>query len=206
MTNILFHYIHRDEGNSKDFLTVVLENPDNLPLDAIEARIKRLLVDGVFFVPNSIGLPRSDYADPSDWHEFDHIEESDSFLSTIQFPLMTVGQLIDRLQNEQRSVKNQRRSEKTVVSLLQFLKNLRGVLGDVVKSGGNGKIVMVFNKEDWSLLLETLELDAKSEIFESNLRESILLALGRSKLIDIAPLKKIWRKIPYLQADVMKMR
>jgi hypothetical protein len=119
---------------------------------------------------------------------------------------MTVGQLIDRLQNEQRSVKNQRRSEKTVVSLLQFLKNLRGVLGDVVKSGGNGKIVMVFNKEDWSLLLETLELDAKSEIFESNLRESILLALGRSKLIDIAPLKKIWRKIPYLQADVMKMR
>ncbi|MFZ5883988.1 MAG: hypothetical protein ACOYYI_09440 [Chloroflexota bacterium] len=206
MTNILFHYIHRDEGNSKDFLEVVLENPDNLSLDAIEARIKRLLVDGVFFVPNSIGLPHSDYADPSDWHEFDRIEESDSVLSTIQFPLMTVGQLVDRLQNEQRSVKNQRRSEKTVASLLQFLKNLRGVLGDVVKSGGNGKIVMVFNKEDWSLLLETLELDAKSETFEPNLRESILLALGRSEPIDITPLKKIWRKIPYLQANVVKMR
>ncbi len=48
---ILFHYIHRDEGNWKDHLEVVLENPDNLTLDVIEARIKRLLVDGVFLSP-----------------------------------------------------------------------------------------------------------------------------------------------------------
>ena len=36
MTTILFHYIHRDEGNWKDHLEAAIDNPNNLPLDEIE--------------------------------------------------------------------------------------------------------------------------------------------------------------------------
>jgi hypothetical protein len=63
---------------------------------------------------------------------------------------------------------------------------------------------MVFNDGDWEILSETLDLDARSGNFDSDLRKDILRALDRMVSIKIDPLKALRRKIPYLEARTSK--
>src|SRR5260221_10785134 len=94
MTTILFHYLHRDEGNWKDHLNAVIDNPNNLPLEEIESRIKSALIDGNYFYHREVGLLGSDYVGNNESHEFACVEE----ISPRTDFLFTVEELLEKLE------------------------------------------------------------------------------------------------------------
>lgn len=211
MTNILFSYMHRDEGNYKDHLEAVIENPNNIPLNEIEKRIKDTLIDGEFFHHDQIGLPRSEYAESGHWHEFVSIEQCNPILSTVQFPLMTVEALLDNFE----SAKKGREKLKTrqigpfvpkrlAVSWLEFLGEMRQDVETITNACKGNKTVMVFNDGDWEILSETLELDAHSGNFDKDLRKDILRALDRAFTIEVAPMRELRRKVRRLEDKTQK--
>lgn len=200
MTTILFYYLHRDEGNWKDHLKAVIDNPNNLPLAEIERSVKSNLIDGEFFIPKRIGLQNSEHADPSDWHEYDSIESIDYD----PVFLMTVEELLERLQYARRPEPKVYQVPsfvpiRLVVSWLEFLRETHQSIEIITNACKGKKTVMVFNDGDWEILSETLDLDARSGNFDNELRKDILRALDRAVTIEIDPLKALRRKIPYLE-------
>jgi len=205
MTTILFHYLHRDEGNWKDHLNAVINNPNNLPLDEIECSVKSNLIDGEFFIPKRIGLQNSEHADPGDWHEYDSIESID-YDPVFQ---MTVEELLERLQHARRPAPKVHQVPRFIpihlaVSWLEFLRETRQSIEIITNACKGKKTVMVFNDGDWEVLSETLDLDARSGNFDNELRKDILRALDRAVTIEIDPLKALRRKIPYLETRTSK--
>ena len=72
MTNLILHYLYRDEGNWKVRLSVCVQNPAGTTAEEAEEMIRQRLVDREFFHPEKIGL---EYAvEQPDWHEFDCVE------------------------------------------------------------------------------------------------------------------------------------
>jgi hypothetical protein len=91
------------------------------------------------------------------------------------------------------------------VSWLEFLRETRQSIEIITHACRGKKTVMVFNDGDWEILSETLDLDARSGSFDKELRKDILRALDRTVTIEIAPLKTLRRKIPYLEARIRKI-
>lgn len=205
MTTILFHYLHRDEGNWKDHLEAVVDNPNNLPLDEIESRIKSALIDGEYFYPRDIGLLPSEYAESGDWHEFDCIEETRSRIDFV----FTVEELLERLDRVKPTPQVHKIPRfipiQLAVAWLEFLRETRQSIEIITHACRGKKTVMVFNDEDWEILSETLDLDARSGNFNKELRKDIVRALDRAVTIEIAPLKTLRRKIPYLESRIRKI-
>lgn len=202
MTKIIFHYLHRDEGNLKDHLYAVMDNPNNLPLDEIEKRIKGALIDGVWFTPKPVGLEKSNFADPGDWHEFDSIE--DTQCSDVERSIdsqFKVDEFIKILEQARRPLSPMVIhkipafvSIRLSVSMLEFIRETRQSLGIILNVCKGKKTVMVFNDGDWEILSETLDLDAQSGNFDNELRKDISRALDRATTIDINPLRTIrWK-------------
>ena len=90
------------------------------------------------------------------------------------------------------------------VSWLEFLRETRQSIEIITNACKGKKTVMVFNDEDWEILSETLDLDARSGNFDNDLRKDILTALDRAVTIEIDPLKALRRKIPYLGTRTSK--
>lgn len=206
MTTILFHYLHRDEGNWKDHLNAVIDNPNNLPLEEIEVRIKSALIDGSYFYHRDVGLLGSDYAGNNDWHEFACVEET-SLRTNFLF---TVDELLERLERVKPAPPKVHKVPcfipiRLAVSWLEFLRETRQSIEIITNVCKGKKTVMVFNDGDWEILSETLDLDARSGNFDSELRKDILRALDRSVTIEVDPLKSLRRKIPYLEARIRKI-
>jgi len=74
--NLKFEYLYRDAGNYKQFGFIVLANPTQISPDKATFLIKPYLLDGEFFYPDKILVPRlQNYEfDPEmdhDWYEFE---------------------------------------------------------------------------------------------------------------------------------------
>jgi len=205
MTTILFHYLHRDEGNWKDHLKAVIDNPNNLPLDEIESRIKSALIDGEYFYHRDLGLLPSEYAESADWHEFNCIEETKPRTDFV----LTVDELLERLERAKPAPLKINKIPSFVpihlaVSWLEFLRETHQSIEIITNACKGKKTVMVFNDGDWEILSETLDLDARSGNFDKELRSDILRALDRAVTIEIDPLKTLRRKILYLEVRTKK--
>ena len=72
--NILFQYLHRDDGNYKTYGEIIFANREGLSLEEAERILREKLIDSEFFYPSKNGIPlfaehrNSLYF--SDWHEF----------------------------------------------------------------------------------------------------------------------------------------
>ncbi len=78
-SNIKFNYLYRDGGNSKVWGSEIFSNPDSLPLNEVEERIRKSLIDGEFFDPKFWKVKRLKHDDwipelDHTWNEFDSIE------------------------------------------------------------------------------------------------------------------------------------
>ncbi|MCT4590159.1 MAG: hypothetical protein N4A71_20195 [Carboxylicivirga sp.] len=58
MQNIQFDYLYRDEGNYKDFASIVYRNPNKLSIDFVENLIQQNLIEDTWFDPDKWGIPR----------------------------------------------------------------------------------------------------------------------------------------------------
>ncbi|MEM9337485.1 MAG: hypothetical protein AAGA66_02070 [Bacteroidota bacterium] len=80
--NLKFEYLYRDSGNYKQFGCLVLRNPTDIKPETATKQIKRLLIDGEFFYPDKVQVPRleSYEFDPEmdhDWYEFEKFSLTD---------------------------------------------------------------------------------------------------------------------------------
>lgn len=79
--NVMFSYMYRDAGNFKQYGEVIFANPDQLPLQSAEEAIRRVLIDGQFFVPTNWSIPLiSGFAfDPDldhSWYEYTELSST----------------------------------------------------------------------------------------------------------------------------------
>jgi hypothetical protein len=73
--NLKFEYLYRDAGNYKQFGCVVLKNPTQIRPDTAKDIIKPYLIDGEFFYPDKVQVPRLENYEfepemDHDWYEF----------------------------------------------------------------------------------------------------------------------------------------
>lgn len=57
MTHLILHYLHRDEGNWKDYFEACIQNPTGCTAQQAEGMIRECLIDGEYFYPQKVGLP-----------------------------------------------------------------------------------------------------------------------------------------------------
>lgn len=94
-TNIRFHYLYRDSGNYKKFGHRDYSNPENLTIEEAEKQIRKHLIDGEFFYPEQVGIPKfrfHRYIDDYSWYEFESLERVEGRCSRV-----TIGELIEKL-------------------------------------------------------------------------------------------------------------
>ena len=72
--NILFQYLHRDEGNYKTYGEIIFTNKENVSPEEAERILREKLIDFEFFYPLENGIPlfpeHSGSLYFSDWYEF----------------------------------------------------------------------------------------------------------------------------------------
>ncbi len=184
MTNIRLYYLHRDQGNWKDYLDVVLSNPENLPLEVIEREVRKCLIDGDYMYAGLTGIPESVYSERGNWHEFDRLEPA----AEDENVRMSVDQFLGRLEKAKpRPIKVHKISKaipiRLAVSWLEFLRELRACLIAVLCVIHGDTVVRTWPRDDWALLEETLRMDAQSSAFEPGLRKDIGRALEHGQEI-----------------------
>ena len=195
MTNLILHYLYRDEGNWKTRLSVCVQNPAGYLPEEAEEMFRQRLVDREFFHPEKIGL---EYAvEQPDWHELDCVENDSE---GAQKPIaMTLETLLEKL--EASNHLHPKDSALPAVpmrmkdSLLEFMRDLRQTMGLILKLVHKDSVALVLrNYEDWRLIEETLRLDAESGNFDRDLRKDLERALNGAKDIpdvhaSLAPLR-----------------
>ena len=214
MSNLIIHYLHRDEGNWKDHLNVCIQNPAGYPVNEAEQMIRELLIDQEYFYPEEIGLEKSKFAKRGDWHEFESLEMAADESKPIA---MTIKSLLDKLRNSNQNFLNARPINVhkipagipvgLTISWLEFLRETRAYLSTIISLIRKDSVVVVFKSDDdWNLVEETLRLDANSGNFEGDLRKSILHALnGMKELVGFPDfIKKLYRKSDDLQKKAEK--
>ncbi len=82
--NIKFQYRYRDYGNFKNYNSVIFRNGDNLPVEAIDKIISKVLLRDTSFEASRLNVPEMFFKnfpyDPElDWpmHEYCGVEETD---------------------------------------------------------------------------------------------------------------------------------
>jgi len=195
MTNLILHYLYRDEGNWKVRLSVCIQNPAGYTSEEAEEMIRQRLIDREFFHPEKIGL---EYAvEQPDWHELDCVENDSE---GVEKPIaMTFETLLEKL--EASTNLHPKASALPAVpmrmkdSLLEFMRDLRQTMGLILKLVHKDSVALVLrNYEDWRLIEETLRLDAESGNFDRDLRKDLERALNGAKDIpdvhaSLAPLR-----------------
>jgi len=81
--NILVEYLYRDAGNNKIWGDVVFSNRMNLDVSVLEGDLKNALIDGDFFIAESVALPslrfeRYDEDLDHGWHEYFSIKKTEN--------------------------------------------------------------------------------------------------------------------------------
>ncbi len=84
--NIRFEYLYRDPSHQKYWGDVVFANPNNIAIGGVIAAAQDALVEGCYFLPGALGLPRlnaTGYTGERNhiWHEahsFSHSHEHPS--------------------------------------------------------------------------------------------------------------------------------
>lgn len=74
---VKFNYLHRDSGNWKKFGCKRFSNPEKLPLQEIETKIRQNLIDGMYFYPEKVGIKKFKFhrfCDDYSWYEFESVE------------------------------------------------------------------------------------------------------------------------------------
>jgi len=71
MTNLILHYLHRDEGNWKDRFEACIQNPAGCTAEQAEQMLRECLIEREFFYPEKVGLS---FSVATDWHELDCVE------------------------------------------------------------------------------------------------------------------------------------
>ncbi len=184
MTNLILHYIHRDEGNWKERFEICILNPADYTAKQAEQMICELLIDREFFFPEKAGLP---FSVATDWHELACVEEADEGLTPLA---MTLETLLDNLKESNKSYLQPNKLHKVpsgisirlAVSWLEFLREMRQALDAIMTLLHKNSVVIVFKSDsDWHLLEETLRLDSQSGNFDRDLRHDIERALGGVK-------------------------
>ncbi|APY08319.1 hypothetical protein BWZ20_08410 [Winogradskyella sp. J14-2] len=71
--NLAFEYLHRDNGNYKQFGRLVFNNPNQIDVTVATLKIKEKLIDKMFFYPSKVGVRefnKVDFAFNMEWYEF----------------------------------------------------------------------------------------------------------------------------------------
>lgn len=97
---IKLFYLYRDAGNYKTFHSIVIANPDNIPLEEVEATIRTHLIDGEFFNPKAWEMPKPEFEDVDmdldhDWCEFEKLELTDEIADVD----VTISELLYMIEN-----------------------------------------------------------------------------------------------------------
>lgn len=95
---IQFNYLHRDSGNWKKFGFKRFSNPEKLPLQEIETKIRQNLIDGMYFYPEKVGIKKfkfHQFCDDYSWYEFESVEVTNYF--SVKTSLITIYQFISLL-------------------------------------------------------------------------------------------------------------
>ncbi len=79
---IQFNYLYRDSGNFKQFGSVAFGNNSGISTAELETRLRKMLIDGLYFVARNAGVPNlwtCTYNAELDhgWHEFEGLGEVD---------------------------------------------------------------------------------------------------------------------------------
>jgi hypothetical protein len=215
MSNLMIHYLYRDESNSKDRLEAVIQNPAGYPVNEAEQMIRELLIDREYFYPEQVGLEKSEWQERGDWHELDCLELAADGSKPIA---MTFETLLDKLRESNRNFLNARPIQVhkipagvplgLAISWLEFLRETRGYVSTIISLIRKGSVVVVFKSDDdWNLVGETLRLDAGSGNFDKDIRRSIERALnGMRELVGFPDfIKKLYRKSGELQKKTEKV-
>ena len=91
MTNLILHYLHRDEGNWKDRFEVCILNPAGYTAEQAEQMIRECLIDREFFYPEKVGLS---FSIANDWYELDRVEADHEGLAPLT---VTLESLLENL-------------------------------------------------------------------------------------------------------------
>lgn len=80
--NILLNYLYRDGANYKQYDAAIFSNVSGLSVAAIDAAIKKHLVEGEWFYANKWGLKdlhvyKWDSDIDHEWHEYESVEETE---------------------------------------------------------------------------------------------------------------------------------
>ena len=81
-SNLKFEYLYRDAGNYKQYGSMVFDNPTRIPPELAESRIKSILIDGEFFYPEKLQVPRLEIYEfnseiDHNWYEFEKFSLTD---------------------------------------------------------------------------------------------------------------------------------
>lgn len=79
--NIRFEYLYRDAGNFKNWGSVVLSNPQDISLEAINKLWPYFMTDPIYFVAEEISIPDLHFKDCNldldhKWHEVHCFKET----------------------------------------------------------------------------------------------------------------------------------
>jgi len=79
--NISLNYLYRDAGNFKNWGEVVFANKNNIELKLLEQKVRKILIDGEFFIAEVAGLKKLNFSEyikelDHDWHEFHSFEDT----------------------------------------------------------------------------------------------------------------------------------
>jgi hypothetical protein len=210
MTNLILHYLHRDEGNWKDRFEACIQNPAGHTAEQAEQLIRECLIDREFFYPEKVGLS---FSIATDWHELDCVEADHEGLAPLP---TTLESLLDNLRESNKVYLQPIKVHKVhagisirlAVSWLEFLRELRQALDIIATLVRKDNVVRVFKSDsDWHIVEETLRLDSQSGNFDRDLRRDIERALdGAKEICDLRPsINLIFRKSGSIQKRIEKM-
>ncbi len=206
MTNLILHYIHRDESNWKERFEACILNPADYTAEQAEQMIRERLIDREFFFPEKVGLS---FSVATDWHELDCVEADHEGLTPLatssrRFFGMTLESLLDNFGESNKTYLQPikvhkvpaRISIRLAVSWLEFLREMRQALDGIAALLHKKSVVMVFKSDrDWHIVEETLRLDSQSGNFERDLRRDIERALdGAKEICDLRSSVNLIRK------------
>ena len=215
MTHLIIHYLHRDEGNWKDHLHACVHNPAGYPASEAEEMIRNCLINKEYFYAEKVRFPRSEFAADTDWHELESVADCECTDEPLAMSLET---FLQKLRESNANFLKPRPVTihkvlagipiRLAVSWLEFLRETRQSLEMIVKLAHKKSVVVIFrNEEDWSLIEETLRIDARSGNFDSDLRKDIERALdGMKEVPDFPSLIKTLRwKTGKLQKQINRV-
>ena len=80
--NIRLNYLYRDAGNFKNWSEVIFTNKNNIELKLLEQKVRKILIDGEFFIAEIAGLKNLNFPEyirelDHGWHEFSSFEDTE---------------------------------------------------------------------------------------------------------------------------------